>query len=98
MKIQSVVELLHFDDELRAMSPEDFVEHVLVEREHAHAVVVGENFRFGSGRSGDTTALRLCLERIAPPRKGRPVVLDLPLAPLCSEDCLGLCPDCEAAG
>lgn len=27
---------------------------------------------------GDTTALRLCLERIAPPRKGRPVVLDLP--------------------
>ena len=22
------------------------------------------------------------------------VVLDLPLAPLCSEDCLGLCPDC----
>lgn len=27
---------------------------------------------------GDTTALRLCLERIAPPRKGRPVMLDLP--------------------
>lgn len=27
---------------------------------------------------GDTTALRLCLERIAPPRKGRPVALDLP--------------------
>ena len=27
---------------------------------------------------GDTTAMRLCLERIAPPRKGRPVVLDLP--------------------
>lgn len=27
---------------------------------------------------GDTTALRLCLERIAPPRKGRPVVLGLP--------------------
>ncbi len=22
------------------------------------------------------------------------VELDLPLAPLCSEDCLGLCPDC----
>lgn len=27
---------------------------------------------------GDTTALRLCLERIAPVRKGRPVRLDLP--------------------
>jgi hypothetical protein len=28
---------------------------------------------------GDTTALRLCLERISPPRKSRPVTLKLPL-------------------
>ena len=28
--------------------------------------------------SGDTTALRLCLERIAPPRKDRPVSFQLP--------------------
>ncbi len=28
--------------------------------------------------SGDTTALRLCLERIAPPRKDAPVSIDLP--------------------
>ena len=28
---------------------------------------------------GDTTALRLCLERILPPRKGRTVKIDLPL-------------------
>ena len=27
---------------------------------------------------GDTTALRLCLERIAPPRKDTPVTFDLP--------------------
>lgn len=27
---------------------------------------------------GDTTALRLCLERIAPPRKDAPVTFDLP--------------------
>lgn len=27
---------------------------------------------------GNTTALRLCLERIAPPRKGSPVTIDLP--------------------
>ncbi len=26
----------------------------------------------------DTTALRLCLERILLPRKGRPIVFDLP--------------------
>jgi hypothetical protein len=28
--------------------------------------------------AGDTTALRLCLDRILPPRKSRPVTLDLP--------------------
>jgi Family of unknown function (DUF5681) len=28
--------------------------------------------------AGDTVALRLCLERLCPPRKGRPVTLDLP--------------------
>jgi hypothetical protein len=28
--------------------------------------------------AGDTTALRLCLERIAPPRKDSPVRFDLP--------------------
>jgi hypothetical protein len=27
---------------------------------------------------GDTTALRLCLERIAPPRRDAPVTFDLP--------------------
>ncbi len=29
-------------------------------------------------KSGDLTALRLCLERIAPPRKDRPVIFALP--------------------
>ena len=29
-------------------------------------------------KAGDTTALRLCLERILPPRKDRPVEFDLP--------------------
>jgi hypothetical protein len=29
-------------------------------------------------KAGDTTALRLCLERLAPPRKDRPVKLALP--------------------
>ena len=30
------------------------------------------------GLDGDTTALRLCLDRICPPRKDRPVELDIP--------------------
>jgi hypothetical protein len=29
-------------------------------------------------KGGDTTALRLCMERIAPVRKGRPITLSLP--------------------
>jgi hypothetical protein len=29
-------------------------------------------------KSGDVTALRLCLDRIAPPRKGRPIAIELP--------------------
>lgn len=29
-------------------------------------------------KAGDTVALRLCLERIAPPRKGRPIRFQLP--------------------
>ena len=34
---------------------------------------------------GDTTALRLCLERIAPPRKDSPVQFDLPVMSNASE-------------
>lgn len=34
---------------------------------------------------GDTTAIRLCLERIAPPRRDAPVTFDLPKMHL-SED------------
>jgi len=30
------------------------------------------------GLEGDTTALRLCLERICPPRKDRPMELNIP--------------------
>ncbi len=33
----------------------------------------------GLALEGDTTAIRLCLERIAPPRKDTPVSFDLPL-------------------
>ncbi len=51
------VVVLPFTRELASMSPEEFVDHVLVERLHAVAVVVGENFRFGHRASGDTETL-----------------------------------------
>ena len=50
--------LVPFTPELAALSPEAFVEQVLVAQLRARLVVVGENFRFGQGRSGDAEALR----------------------------------------
>ncbi|MEY3751423.1 MAG: hypothetical protein RLZZ186_1842, partial [Cyanobacteriota bacterium] len=56
--------LVPFTPALAALSPEAFVEQVLVEQLQARLVAVGENFRFGQGRSGDIHSLRqLCAAR-----------------------------------
>jgi len=49
--------LLRFNQELTAMSPEDFVQRVLIERLHAREVWVGADFRFGHKRAGDVALL-----------------------------------------
>lgn len=46
-----------FDDELRHLSPTDFVAHVLAGPVQARHVVVGANFRFGHKAAGDVTTL-----------------------------------------
>lgn len=46
-----------FDASFAALTPEQFVEQALVKELGARAVVVGEDFRFGSGRAGDVAAL-----------------------------------------
>ena len=51
------VVVLPFDAAMAALSPQDFVERVLVERLHASAVVVGENFTFGKGAKGTAATL-----------------------------------------
>jgi len=46
-------------DHLRADTrPEEFVEQVFLDALHARAVVVGEDFHFGKGRSGDVAELQ----------------------------------------
>jgi riboflavin kinase/FMN adenylyltransferase len=50
--------VLPFNTELSRMHPDEFVHVVLVERLHAAAVVVGENFRFGHKAAGDIEQLR----------------------------------------
>ncbi|MBZ5603250.1 MAG: bifunctional riboflavin kinase/FAD synthetase [Acidobacteriia bacterium] len=49
--------LLPFNAEVARLSPEEFVERVLVDVLGAKAVLVGDNFRFGHKQAGDTKML-----------------------------------------
>lgn len=55
--------VITFDETQAAESPEEFVERVLVDCLRAGTIVVGEDFRFGRGRSGDVELLRRLGER-----------------------------------
>lgn len=43
----------HFNERFAALTPQEFVEHVLVEGCHAKWICVGDDFRFGAQRAGD---------------------------------------------
>jgi riboflavin kinase/FMN adenylyltransferase len=49
--------VIPFDDGFAHQSPEEFVNHILVERLRATRVSVGENFRFGHRAAGDPAML-----------------------------------------
>ncbi|TAM91662.1 riboflavin biosynthesis protein RibF [bacterium] len=53
--------LVPFDGAIAPLTPDEFVEGVLVRRLGVGAVVVGENFRFGAQRAGDLAFLRAAL-------------------------------------
>ncbi len=48
---------MRFDEHVAAMSPEEFVHRVLVDRLHVREVVVGQNFRFGHRAAGTIDTL-----------------------------------------
>ncbi len=50
--------VLPFTPELSRLSPEDFVDEILVRQLQVRAVVVGDNFRFGHHQLGDVKSLR----------------------------------------
>ena len=50
--------LLRFDRQLAALSPEEFVEQVLLDRCQMRELVIGHDHGFGRGRSGDVETLR----------------------------------------
>ncbi len=64
LKIELVAELgvqelvvIPFDERVAAQTPQEFVDHVLVDRLRATHVSVGENFFFGHGAAGDSAML-----------------------------------------
>ena len=52
------VAVMKFTPEFAAMSPEDFVNRVLVEQLHASKVVVGKNFTYGHKAQGNIESLK----------------------------------------
>lgn len=60
----ALVWLMRFNKALAALSAEDFVQSVLVDTLDASDVVVGEDFRYGKGRQGDTGSLRQAGEKL----------------------------------
>ncbi len=50
--------VLRFDASLATLDPQAFLDDTLVGRIRARAMVVGENFRFGAKRAGDTAFAR----------------------------------------
>jgi phosphoribosyl 1,2-cyclic phosphate phosphodiesterase len=55
--------VLPFTLDLARLSPDDFVQQILVRGLHVRAVLVGENFRFGHQQAGDVNLLRALGER-----------------------------------
>lgn len=50
--------LIPFNDQIATLSPEEFVQHILVDRLQATLVSVGQDFCFGRNRSGTVEDLR----------------------------------------
>ncbi|MCY7365968.1 MAG: bifunctional riboflavin kinase/FAD synthetase [Frankiaceae bacterium] len=65
--------VLPFTLEFSRLDPDAFVHAVLVERLHASAVVVGENFRYGQKAAGDVAALAAAGKRFGFSVEGVPL-------------------------
>ncbi len=55
--------ILRFDDTLAELTAEEFVSQVLVDALAVKAVVIGDDFRFGKGRTGDFDYLKTAGDR-----------------------------------
>jgi len=55
--------LLEFDAAMAALSPQAFIERILIDTLQVRHLVIGDDFRFGHGRAGDIDTLRTAAER-----------------------------------
>ncbi|MBC3809169.1 bifunctional riboflavin kinase/FAD synthetase [Undibacterium seohonense] len=53
----------HFNAHFAALSPEEFIQKILVDGLHVKLVMVGDDFRFGAKRAGDINTLKEAGER-----------------------------------
>jgi riboflavin kinase/FMN adenylyltransferase len=67
---------LPFTTEFSLLEPQEFVWRAVVSRLHTEAVLVGENFRFGHGASGDVSTLITLGERYGFTVNGIPLLRD----------------------
>ncbi len=67
---------LPFTFEFSHMPPDEFAHHVLVERLHASAVIVGDNFRFGHRAAGNVAVLERLGETFGFTAHGIPLLRD----------------------
>ena len=67
--------MLPFTYEFSQLGPDEFVRTVLVDRLHAAAVVVGENFRFGHRAAGDVPLLAKLGEKYDYSTEGVPLLV-----------------------
>jgi riboflavin kinase / FMN adenylyltransferase len=68
--------LLPFDQDLVKLSPQEFVDLILVQKLQAQFVSVGEDFRFGNQRSGDAADLVALTAAAGIPTQIAPLELD----------------------
>ncbi|MGD2295885.1 MAG: bifunctional riboflavin kinase/FAD synthetase [Candidatus Aminicenantes bacterium] len=50
--------VLPFSDQIANLSSRDFIQKILIEMVHAEEIIVGENFRFGKNREGNSRILQ----------------------------------------
>jgi len=78
------VAVVPFTPELAALTPEQFVERVLIERLGMRELLIGYDHGFGRGRAGDAESLRLIGSRLGFPVEVAEAVLGADGAPISS--------------